>query len=71
MREKLPIEDLQHTRSKINRVESQLDGKGRVTVRSSGPSALLRDMVEGEDEGKVRSYAEQIIAAAREDDLLA
>jgi len=40
-------------------------------VRYSGTSALLRVMVEGEDEGKVRSYAEQIIAAAREDDLLA
>lgn len=71
VREKLPIEDLQHTSSTINRVESQLAGKGRVNVRYSGTSALLRVMVEGEDEGKVRSYAEQIIAAAREDDLLA
>ena len=71
VREKLPIEDLQHTSSTINRVESQLAGKGRVNVRYSGTSALLWVMVEGVDEGKVRSYAEQIIAAAREDDLLA
>ena len=49
---------------------SRTGRKGRVNVRYSGTSAL-RVMVEGEDEGKVRSYAEQIIAAAREDDLLA
>lgn len=71
VRERTPVEDLQHTSAVIAEVRSALTGKGRVNVRYSGTSALLRVMVEGEDEGRVRSLAERIVAAAGEDGILA
>jgi phosphoglucosamine mutase len=42
-----------------------LDGKGRVLLRPSGTEPLLRVMVEGEDGGKVRHWAEKIAEAVR------
>lgn len=71
VREKTPVEDLERTRAAIAEVEALLTGKGRVNVRYSGTSPLLRVMVEGEDEGRVRALAEGILAAAGEDGVLA
>ena len=48
------------------RIESRLDGEGRVLLRASGTEPLLRVMVEGVDAGKVREAAEELAAAVRE-----
>ena len=45
--------------------ERELDGCGRVLLRPSGTEPLLRVMVEGEDDERVRHWAETIAAAAR------
>ena len=71
VREKPPVEDLQRTSAAMAEVDALLAGKGRLNVRYSGTSALLRVMVEGEDEGRVRALAERIVAAAGEDGILA
>lgn len=47
-------------------IEQQLAGKGRVLLRKSGTEPLLRIMVEGEDEGQVRQFAEQIKQAVEQ-----
>ena len=47
-------------------VESGLNGEGRVLLRASGTEPLLRVMVEGRDEGRVRNAAETLAAAVRE-----
>ena len=44
----------------IRSVESDLGEQGRVLVRYSGTQPLCRIMVEGPDEGKTRTYCEQL-----------
>ncbi len=44
----------------IKNVEKKLGNTGRVLLRASGTEPLIRVMVEGQDEGKVTAYANQI-----------
>ena len=44
----------------VAKVEKALDGRGRVLIRYSGTEPKVRVMVEGEDEARVREYADQI-----------
>jgi phosphoglucosamine mutase len=60
--EKRPLESLPAVQAEIAAVEKALDGRGRVLIRYSGTEAKARVMVEGEEEGRVREYAEQIAA---------
>jgi phosphoglucosamine mutase len=46
--------------------ERELNGRGRVLVRPSGTEAALRIMVEGEDEARVASLADDLAALAGE-----
>ena len=71
VREKPPLEALGRVQTAIKDAEAALGDKGRVNVRYSGTSALLRIMVEGEDEGHVRRLAQQILDAAAEEGILA
>ncbi|RIL04726.1 MAG: phosphoglucosamine mutase [Proteobacteria bacterium] len=60
--EKRPLDSLPAVQAEIAQVEKALDGRGRVLIRYSGTEPKARVMVEGEDEGRVREYAEQIAA---------
>jgi phosphoglucosamine mutase len=51
--------------SAIAKVEKALDGRGRVLIRYSGTEPKARVMVEGEDEVRVREYAEAIAGELR------
>ena len=44
----------------VNEVEAALAGSGRVLLRSSGTEPVVRVMVEGEDERKIKAHAEQL-----------
>jgi phosphoglucosamine mutase len=66
VREKQPVEAVPALRRAIARVESAIDGRGRVLIRYSGTEPLLRIMIEGEDLGKVQSWAEEIAEVVRE-----
>ena len=44
----------------VARIEEALAGRGRVLLRYSGTEALCRIMVEGEDEDKVKVFAEEL-----------
>lgn len=70
VREKPPLEALGRVQAAIRDAEAAVGDKGRVNVRYSGTSALLRVMVEGEDEGHVRRLAQQILDAAGEEGIL-
>ena len=48
-------------------VETGLAGEGRVLLRPSGTEPLLRVMVEGRDEARVRAAAERLADAVREE----
>jgi phosphoglucosamine mutase len=50
----------------IRRVESRLAGRGRLLVRYSGTEPLLRIMLEGEDQGEIHAWAQEIADAVRQ-----
>jgi phosphoglucosamine mutase len=52
-------------RQAVSDAERDLDGSGRVLLRASGTEPLIRVMVEGKTESKVRHWAEAIAAAVR------
>ena len=49
----------------LSSVESKLQGHGRLLVRYSGTEPLLRVMLEGQDEGEIRQWGQQIIDAVK------
>ncbi len=46
--------------SEIDRIESQLKNNGRVLIRPSGTEPLVRIMMEGQDAGQLRLYADNL-----------
>jgi phosphoglucosamine mutase len=66
VRDKQPVEAVPALKQAIARVESAIDGRGRVLIRYSGTEPLLRIMIEGEDLAKVRSWAEEIAEVVRD-----
>ncbi|MDM8348215.1 phosphoglucosamine mutase [Pseudomonas sp. sp1636] len=56
------LDPLEHpaVRDASARVTEQMAGRGRVLLRKSGTEPLLRVMVEGDDEAKVRGYADEL-----------
>ncbi|MDR2745771.1 MAG: phosphoglucosamine mutase [Desulfovibrio sp.] len=57
---RLPFEERPAIGKAVARIEEALVGRGRVLLRYSGTEALCRIMVEGEDEDKVKTYAEEL-----------
>jgi phosphoglucosamine mutase len=66
VRQKAAVDSVPAIRGAIDRVESELDGQGRVLVRYSGTEPLLRIMIEGPTQPQVNAWAEEIAAAVRE-----
>lgn len=62
-----PLEAMLAMQHAVGRIERGLGDKGRILVRWSGTEAKLRVMVEGEDEGVIRGYAQEILEAAKKD----
>jgi phosphoglucosamine mutase len=54
------LPDVQH---EIRCAEAALEGHGRVLVRYSGTEPLVRVMIEGLEEGRIRALAANIVAA--------
>jgi phosphoglucosamine mutase len=57
---KVPIDQLPDVAKLIADVERQLGGDGRVLVRYSGTETKARVMIEGTDEGRIKSWADEI-----------
>jgi len=71
VRAKPPLETLSRVTRAIALVERDLADRGRILVRYSGTSSAIRVMVEGEDEARIRAMAEEVLAAAAEEGILA
>jgi phosphoglucosamine mutase len=65
VRRKEDLAALPAVRQEIQGAEAALTGCGRVLVRYSGTEPLVRVMIEGPDEERIRSLAENIAAAIR------
>ncbi len=62
-----PLDQMARLQGEIRAAEGSLGDSGRVLVRWSGTEPKLRVMVEGPDEAALRTFVEQMTAAARED----
>ena len=49
----------------VRKVESSLDGQGRLLIRYSGTEPLLRIMIEGKRDDEIKAWAEEIALAVR------
>ena len=65
VRDKVPFAQVPEIRQRIAAAEEELNGNGRVVVRYSGTEALARVMVEAATEEKVKTLAESIAGAIR------
>ncbi|MCE2392129.1 MAG: phosphoglucosamine mutase [Proteobacteria bacterium] len=59
---KVPFEELPELKRRLEAVETELDGSGRVLVRYSGTEPLARVMLEGEDEALIDRLADEVSA---------
>jgi phosphoglucosamine mutase len=57
---KRPFDEIPAIADETARIEKELGGKGRVLLRYSGTEPLVRVMVEGTNEKRVRKYAEEL-----------
>ena len=60
---KVPLDQLPDVLRMIADIERELGDDGRVLVRYSGTETKARVMIEGIDEGRIRSWAEEIAGA--------
>ncbi len=65
VREKKDLSEIPELNALIERIKKELSEKGRVLVRYSGTEPVCRIMVEGEDEEKIKGYAEEISEVIR------
>jgi phosphoglucosamine mutase len=63
--EKRPLDQLPEMQARIRQVEAELGDRGRVLIRYSGTERKARIMVEGEQEDRVRDFAEDLAATLR------
>jgi phosphoglucosamine mutase len=66
VREKVDLNAIPAIKTAIARVESRLEGEGRLLVRYSGTEPLLRVMIEGKDAQEIQAWAQEIIDVVRE-----
>jgi phosphoglucosamine mutase len=64
VKKKIPLEECPPIAATVDRIEKELQDRGRVVVRYSGTEMLLRVMVEGSEREKVEAYAQEIADVA-------
>ncbi|MEM2121062.1 MAG: phosphoglucosamine mutase [Candidatus Woesearchaeota archaeon] len=67
VREKKPLHETEKTHKKIKEIEEILKDNGRILVRYSGTQNLLRIMIEGNDEEKLKRLGQEIVEIAEKE----
>ncbi len=63
VREKVPFTELPSVQAEVKAVEELLSQRGRLLLRYSGTEPLARIMIEGENQGRIKTYARKIADA--------
>jgi phosphoglucosamine mutase len=66
VREKVDLNAAPAIAAAISRVESRLEGEGRLLVRYSGTEPLLRVMIEGKHQDEIQAWAKEIVDVVKE-----
>jgi len=64
---KPPLESLPKYQEELAKAQQDLGGRGRILVRYSGTENLVRVMVEGDDESRIRKIAEHLRDVLRDE----
>ena len=57
---KVPLDQLPDVQRRIGEIEKELGADGRVLVRYSGTESKIRVMIEGTDETRIQSWADEL-----------
>ena len=66
VRKKSDLTKIKPIKEVMDQVDSELGENGRLLVRYSGTEALLRVMIEGENQSRIETMAEQVAGVVRE-----
>ena len=66
VRERVDLDAVPAVAAAIARVESRLEGEGRLLVRYSGTEPLLRVMIEGKHQDEIQAWAKEIVDVVKE-----
>jgi len=66
VRKKSDLNKIKPIKEIMDQVETELGENGRLLVRYSGTEALLRVMIEGENQSRIETLAHQVAGAVRE-----
>jgi len=66
VKEKVDLSTVPEVAAVLQSVELRLEGSGRLLVRYSGTEPLLRVMLEGQDQGEIRRWGQEIIDAVKQ-----
>ena len=65
VRERVDLRTVPAVAAAMARVDARLAGQGRLLVRYSGTEPLLRIMLEGQQQGEIAAWAEEIATEVR------
>jgi phosphoglucosamine mutase len=65
VRRKVPFDTIPEVKTAIDRLENELQGRGRLLVRYSGTENLARVMIEGEEQGRIEAQANALADCIR------
>jgi phosphoglucosamine mutase len=63
---KVPFDTIAEVKTAIDRLENELQGRGRLLVRYSGTENLARVMIEGEEQGRIEAQARELADRIRD-----
>jgi phosphoglucosamine mutase len=65
VKSKPPVDSIPDLAARVQGLEAEMNGAGRILLRYSGTESLLRVMIEGEEQARIERMAEELAAIVR------
>jgi phosphoglucosamine mutase len=65
VRSKPPLGSIEGLERRVEKLEAQMNGAGRILLRYSGTELLARVMVEGQEQGEIEGIAQELAGIIR------